>query len=167
ISAGYPPSRAAATRASSDPVLPHHSPGVSPGSGIMALTRTSRLTGTAVHTIGAVKPPIDWATSTTSRRLPMAAVTRPAYSGSPADLSSPGNSTAIASWPRASSRGTTRDQNDAAPPAPGISTNVLTGNSLVLVVRRYDARGRRHSPAAGITGRRDPAVGKSARPVWS
>src|ERR1700728_459529 len=115
----------------------------------MALTRTSRLTGTAVHTMGAVKPPIDWATSTTSRRRPMAAVTRPAYSRSPADSSSPGRSTAIASWPAASSSGTTGDQNDAVPPAPGISTNVLTGSSLALGVRRYDARGRAHSPAAG------------------
>ena len=87
----------------------------------------------------------------------MAATTRPVYSGSPADSSAPGRSTAMASWPAASRSGTTRYQNDAAPPAPGISTNVLTSSSFLLDVRRYDGPGGRDSPAGiygpGLTGR--------------
>ena len=106
-------------------MLSHHAPGVSPGRGIIAFTKTIALTGTFFATRGAVKPPSDMATSTTLPRLPrllIAASTRLAYSGRPAVGSSPGRSTAIASCPAACSSGTTRCQNQATPPAPGIRT---------------------------------------------
>ena len=47
---------------SAAPVLSPHSPGVSPGAGIIALTKTSMRTGTRSQTSGAVKPPSDCAT---------------------------------------------------------------------------------------------------------
>ena len=76
-------------RACSEPVLPHQAPGVSLGSGIIALTRTRARTGTFAATSGAVKPPIDPATSTTSSRPSMADTTRSVYSGRPARESGP------------------------------------------------------------------------------
>ena len=79
--------------------------------------------GAFSHTSGAVNPPSDCATSTTSWRPPTASSTRRAYSGSPALSSSPGRSTATAAWPALCSSGTTRLQYQAAPPAPGIRTN--------------------------------------------
>jgi len=98
----------------------------SPGVGIIALIKTSSRTEIRSHTSGAVKPPIDWATRTTSGAPAAAATTMSAYSASPADSSSPGRSTAITSWPAVSSNGTTRLQYQAVPPAPGISTNFMT-----------------------------------------
>jgi hypothetical protein len=66
---GSRPSRSSFSRwARPWPVLPHHSPPVSPGAGIMAFTRMIPVTGSRPASIGAVKPPIDWATSTTSPR---------------------------------------------------------------------------------------------------
>ena len=47
-------------------VLPHHSPAVSPGAGIIAFSRTSSATGDRWQASGALNAPIDWATSTTS-----------------------------------------------------------------------------------------------------
>ena len=134
-SAGYPPAPAAARRSGCQPVFSHHSPGVSPGTGIIALTSTSMRTGTRAQAIAAVKPPIDWATSTTSSPCSVAAAAAAAtlsvYSGSPADSSGPGRSTAVAWWPRATSSGTTRCQYQvAAPPAPGISVKALMKTPL-------------------------------------
>jgi hypothetical protein len=63
-----PSRRAAAVRAAVDPVLSHHSPAVSPGTGIIALTNTKMRTRTRVHTSGAVKPPSDCTTSTKNER---------------------------------------------------------------------------------------------------
>ena len=77
----YPPSFAAASRASSHPVWSHHSPAVSPGSGSIAFTKTSlRIdVGARAHTSAAVNAPIDCATSVTSFRVPIEAMTRSAY----------------------------------------------------------------------------------------
>lgn len=41
----------------------------------MALTNNSSRTGRRVQTMGAVSPPIDWATSTTSSWSPIASTT--------------------------------------------------------------------------------------------
>jgi hypothetical protein len=49
-------------------VFDHHALKLSPGSGIIALRRTSRSTARRVQTIGAVKSPIDSATTKTSLR---------------------------------------------------------------------------------------------------
>src|SRR6202035_3103452 len=76
----------------------------------------------------------------------MAATTASAYSCSPADSSAPGRSTATASWPRACSSGTTRCQYHAAPPAPGMRTNLLTEAS-VLWCNLYDGPQDPQSPA--------------------
>src|SRR5580692_11358947 len=116
-------------RARSHPVLPHQVPGVSPGTGIIAFTKTRAATGARAAASGAVNPPSDWATSTTSSRPLMAPATRPAYPGRPAVSSSPGRSTAVASCPAARSSGTTRCQYQAVPPAPGMSTKELTSQS--------------------------------------
>src|SRR5579864_4978756 len=77
----------------------------------------------------------------------MAAMTVSAYAGSPADSSAPGRSTATVSWPRARSSGTTRCQYHAAPPAPGMRTNMLTEAS-VLGCHVYDGPEEPESPAA-------------------
>ena len=69
---------------SSHPVAVHHSWKVSPGRGTIALTRISSSTGTRSQTSGAVKPPIDCATSTIGRRSPIASTTASVYSASPA-----------------------------------------------------------------------------------
>jgi hypothetical protein len=95
---------------------------VSPGSGIIALTKTSMLTACRAQTSGAVKPPSDCATRITPPCPSIARTTRSAYASSPACSSSPGKSTAIASWPASRSNGTTRCQYHAMPPAPGIRT---------------------------------------------
>ena len=71
-------------RAAPDSVLDHHALKVSPGVGIIALSRTSRSAARRVQTIGAVKPPIDSATTMTSLRSPTASTTASAYSDQPA-----------------------------------------------------------------------------------
>ena len=76
----YPWAVAALRCAAAQPVLSHHAPGVSPGTGIMALTRTSSRTAARPQASGAVKAPSDCATSTTSRRPPMASRTSRVYS---------------------------------------------------------------------------------------
>ncbi|HET6918589.1 MAG TPA: hypothetical protein VFI46_03885 [Jiangellaceae bacterium] len=78
-------------------VFDHHALKVSPGTGIIALSRTSRSTGRRAQTIGAVKPPIDAATTMTWLRAPRASTTASAYSDQPPASSSDGNRTAIAS----------------------------------------------------------------------
>jgi hypothetical protein len=108
--------------------------------------------GVRAQTTGAVKPPIDCATSTTSRRPPIASVTASAYSGSPADSSAPGRSTATASWPRACSSGTTRCQYQAAPPAPGTSTNTLIHSSLSPVPTYMTDQSAQDNRPARLTG---------------
>ena len=50
----------------------HHSPGVSPGAGTIALTRTSLPTGIRSQAITALNPPIDCATTTGAAQLSMA-----------------------------------------------------------------------------------------------
>src|SRR6478609_10467849 len=107
----------------------------------MALSSTSRETGRRSATIGAVKPPIDCATTTTSSRPATASTTSAAYCGRPACGSSPGRSTATASWPACSSSGTTRCQYQAAPPAPGTSANVVTVHMVDLDVVRAPCQG--------------------------
>ena len=115
--------------ASAQPTWPHQSPPVSPGSGIIAVTRTISSTGTRSATNGAVKPPSDWATSTrSSRRSPMASTTASVYSANPAESSSHGRSIATTSWPAARSSAATRSQDDAPSPGP------------------VDAHERRHHP---------------------
>src|SRR4051812_40393042 len=137
------------------PVASHQLPGVSPGAGIIALTRISSFTrrasaAIASAAIGAVKPPSDWATRTTSSKSRAARTTRSAYSGSPACGSGPGRSTATARWPACSSSGTTRLQYSAEPPAPGISTyDVISTASrspdfLTSQRPRIHRRGRHH-----------------------
>src|SRR5580700_6628972 len=78
----------------------------------------------------------------------MAATTASAYSGSPADSSAPGRSTATASWPRARSSGTTRCQYQAAPPAPGMRMKMLIEALRSLVPPcMTDRKTRDHRPA--------------------
>ena len=122
------------------PVLAHHAPGVSPGAGIIAFTSTTARSGALAATSGAVNPPSDCATRTTSSRLPIALRTRSVYSGSPAASSSPGRSTAVGWCPACCSSGTTRCQYQAAPPAPGIRTKPLICHpSRRRRVRRLEA----------------------------
>ncbi len=90
----------------------------------MALTSTNCETGSRSATSGALKPAIDWATTTTSPGGAAATIAS-AYSASPADSSAAGSSTATAVWPRSCSSGTTRCQYQAWPPAPGTSRNVV------------------------------------------
>jgi hypothetical protein len=94
-------------------VLSHHAPGVSPDDGIIAFTKTRACTGTFAATSGAVNPPNDCATITTSTRSPIEFTTSRVYSGRPASWSSPGRSTAITSCPSSCSSGTTRCQYQA------------------------------------------------------
>ena len=96
----------------------------SPGRGTIAATRTIRSTGTRSHTSGAVNPASDCATTTTSRRSPIASTTQSAYSPSPAESSATGRSTATTSCPAATRSGATRCQYHASDPAPGSSTKV-------------------------------------------
>ena len=84
-------------RALPDSVLDHQALKVSPGTGIIAFRRTSSSTGRRVQTIGAVKPPIDSATTTMSRRSPRRSTTASAYAAQPALSSSDGSRIAIAS----------------------------------------------------------------------
>ena len=56
--------------------MPASTRAVSPGSGIIALTSTTRATGTRAHTSGATNPASDCATSTASRLAPIAPTTR-------------------------------------------------------------------------------------------
>src|SRR5580700_9583630 len=81
----------------------------------------------------------------------MAPTTASAYSGSPADSSAPGRSTATASWPRACSSGTTRCQYHAAPPAPGMRTNMLTKALRFCDATVYNGLGNPGSPV-GVPG---------------
>src|SRR5215218_2486033 len=86
-------------------------------------------TGMRVATIGAVNPPIDWATRTMSSVEPtpaaaIAATTASAYSGKPAVSSSQGRSTATQRCPAATSSGSTRCQYQESDAAPGIRTKV-------------------------------------------
>lgn len=59
---GIPQPRPGAERASTAPVLPHQAPGVSPGMGIMGLTRTYAAVWSGPTSRGAVKAPRDAAT---------------------------------------------------------------------------------------------------------
>ena len=119
----YPPAVAAAILASTAPVFAHQSPAVSPGSGIIALTKTSERIEVRAQTSGAVNAPSDWATRTTSERWPIARIVILAYSCSPALSSSPGRSAAPTPKPAFSNSGTTLCQYQAIPPAPGIRMN--------------------------------------------
>lgn len=113
---GSRPSRASfARRAASWPVLAHHSPGVSPGRGIIPLTSTRRDTGRRGQTSGAVNPPRDCPTTTRSVRSPTASTTVSTYSGRPARTSSPGRSTETTSRPRRPSSSLTPCQYQAEP----------------------------------------------------
>ena len=62
------------------PELAHHSPGVSPGAGIMPATSTSRSTGSRSQTSVAVKAPSECATTTRSVRSEAARTTVSVYS---------------------------------------------------------------------------------------
>ena len=108
-------------------------PGVCPpvceelaGCGIIAATRTRRSTGTCAVTRGAVKPPSECPTTTRSLWSPTAWTTVPAYCIQPAEASSQGRSTAIASCPCSRSGGATRCQSHELPPPPWMSANVAT-----------------------------------------
>jgi hypothetical protein len=103
-----------------EPVFDPHALKVSPGTGIIALTKTSRSTRRRVQTMGAVKPPIDAATTMTSARSLIASTTASAYSDQPAVSSSAGSRIAIAWCPREASSGTSRCHSHGSPPPPGI-----------------------------------------------
>src|SRR5918995_3240280 len=102
----------------------NQSSALSPGAGIIPVTRTSASTGSRSATSGAVKPPNDWATTTRSFRPPMASTTVSAYSGRPAASSSHGKSGATTSCPRRRNSASTKCQYHPTSPAPWISTNV-------------------------------------------
>jgi hypothetical protein len=95
-----------------------------------AATRTRRSTGRASAISGALKAPIDWATTTTlSTRSSMAVRETARYRSSPAASSSTGRSTAIVEWPARSRIGTTRCQYHGVEPAPGSRTKVDTSDT--------------------------------------
>lgn len=66
----------------------HQSEARSPGLGIIAFGNTTAARGTRFAISGAVKPPSNWASSTTPWRSPTARTTSSEYSGSPAASSS-------------------------------------------------------------------------------
>lgn len=70
------PARAVPPRNRCSPTI---SPSGSPGDGIIAATRTISSTGARSHASGAVNPPSEWATRTTSLRFPMAFTTASAF----------------------------------------------------------------------------------------
>ena len=92
-----PAASSAAARAAPDPVASHHSPGVSPGTGIIGFISTICRGGTRCATTGTVNAPIDCPTRTMSVRAPIAATVMSAYSGRPSEGSSSRMSTATAS----------------------------------------------------------------------
>jgi hypothetical protein len=104
----------------------HQSAKSSPGAGIIAATRMRSSTGRRPHTSGAVKPPSECPTTTTSLRAPIPRTTVSVYSDRPADSSSLGRSTTTGSWPRSRSAGATRCQSQPLPPPPWMSANVAT-----------------------------------------
>ncbi len=118
--AGPPPGRCCpTTRRPSRPV-----PGSSRSAG------TTPTTGDRWQARGALNPPIDWATSTTSSAPAPAATMAWAWSArvAPGQL---GRSTANTSCPAWRSRGSTRCQYCALPPAPGTRTNLRVMRAIV------------------------------------
>ena len=138
-------------------MLAHQSPADSPGDGTMAATRITILTGTRVHTRGAVNPPRDWATTARSVRSPTASTTTSAYTDNPASSSSQGRSGATTSKPFAANSGATSCQYHESDAAPWISTNVVMGTPATVlptsVLRRYrsdPARSTTHRPRSFV-----------------
>ena len=133
---GASPSRPSCTFcrrfASPWPVFRHHSPGVSPGLGIMALTSTSSAT-TSSHTRGAVKPASDCATRTSSAGHDRQSRGRPRRhtpGGRPYHRPPAGRRDGL--MPTRFGIATTRCQYHALPPALGMRTNVKLGIGLNL-----------------------------------